>query len=192
LGEVAQAMTMAHDTCCAVLNMAHPQVPGGACVEGAAAQEENLMRRTDAHFHLLDEHIEPASGRYRAEMTDLLTAGPGRVYLGGLPAGVRARPGGRLEGRPGLPLAGAAEMFPVFELRAHGIRHAVLGTFGCGAFGNPAEQVATIYRDEIAARAASFSAIDFAIRDTGAAGRGRGNVAAFARALAPREASALW
>ena len=77
-GEVAQAMTIANGTCCAVLNMAHPQVPGGAYVEGAAAQEENLMRRTDAHFHLLDEHIDPASGRYRAEMTDLLTAGPGR------------------------------------------------------------------------------------------------------------------
>ena len=73
-------------------------------------------------------------------------------------------------------------------LRAHGIRHAVLGAFGCGAFGNPAEQVAAIYRDEIAARAASFNAIDFAIRDAGAGGRGRDTFAAFARVLAGHRA----
>jgi len=29
-------------------------------------------------------------------------------------------------------------------LSEHGIRHAVLGAFGCGAFGNPAEAVAAI------------------------------------------------
>ena len=52
------------------------------------------------------------------------------------------------------------------------------------SFGNPAEQVAAIYRDEIAARAASFSAIDFAIRDAGATGRGHDTYAAFARVLA--------
>ena len=217
-GEVAQAMTIAHGTCCAVLNMAHPQVPGGAYVEGAAAQEENLMRRTDAHFHLLDEHIDPASGRYRAEMTDLLTAGPGQVYLDAVYPRVCVRgPEDASQADLGYRWLSPQEIFPFFELRAaaqdlrdgaafdavqarrriaaqldtlraHGIRHAVLGAFGCGAFGNPAEQVAAIYRDEIAARAASFSAIDFAIRDAGAAGRGRDTFAAFARVLAGHRA----
>jgi uncharacterized protein (TIGR02452 family) len=49
-------------------------------------------------------------------------------------------------------------------LRAHSIRHAVLGAFGCGAFRNPAEMVATLYREEIQARASSFSVIAFAIQ----------------------------
>jgi len=48
-------------------------------------------------------------------------------------------------------------------LRNHGIRHAVLSAFGCGAFRNPARSVAEIYREEIAAREADFAVIAFAI-----------------------------
>jgi hypothetical protein len=211
-GEVAQAMTVAHGTCCAVLNMAHPQVPGGAYVEGAAAQEENLLRRTDVHFHLLDEHIDPATGRYLPAMSDLLAAACGRVYLDAVYPRVCLR--GPED--PSLPDLGyrwlePQQMFPFFELRAsaqdlrdgsvfdtgqarrriaaqldtlrdHGIRHAVLGAFGCGAFGNPAEQVAAIYREEIAARASAFSVIHFAIHSPGD-GRA-GSFEAFARVLA--------
>ena len=43
------------------------------------------------------------------------------------------------------------------------VKHAVLGAFGCGAFGNPARQVAEIYREQISQRSASFSVIAFAI-----------------------------
>jgi hypothetical protein len=63
-------------------------------------------------------------------------------------------------------------------LRAHGIRHVVLGAFGCGAFCNPADRVAAIYRDEIAARAADFSVIAFAIFS---AGSGPDNFTPFAK-----------
>jgi hypothetical protein len=212
-GEVAGAMTVAHGTCCAVLNMAHPLVPGGAYVEGAAAQEENLLRRTDLHFHLLDEHIDPSTGYYRREMRDLLSAVPGRVYLDAVHPRVCVRgPEDRSAPDLGYRWLDPAQMFPFFELRAAapdlrdgaafdadearrriaaqldtlreaGVRHAVLGAFGCGAFGNPAGEVAAIYRDEIAARASSFSAIAFAIHRTGD-GR-EANVAAFEQAMAP-------
>merc|ERR1712196_593583 len=34
-----------------------------------------------------------------------------------------------------------------------GVRHVVLSAFGCGAFGNPAQRVARLYREQIEARA---------------------------------------
>ena len=52
-------------------------------------------------------------------------------------------------------------------LRDRGIRHVVLGAFGCGAFRNPADRVAAIYRDEIAARATDFAVTAFAIFSAG-------------------------
>jgi uncharacterized protein (TIGR02452 family) len=66
-------------------------------------------------------------------------------------------------------------------LRAHGIRHVILGAFGCGAFRNPADRVAAIYREEIMARAADFTVIAFA---TFSAGYGPDNYTPFMRAFA--------
>ena len=193
-GEVARMMTIRHGACFAVLNMAHPLVPGGAYVEGGAAQEENLLRRTDVHFHLLDEHIDHTTGHYHSEVSDLLAARSGRVYLDPVYPRVCVR-GPEDSSQPDLGYRWLEpdEMFPFFELRAaaqdlrdgekfdenearrriaaqldtlrdHSIRHAVLGAFGCGAFRNPAETVATLYKEEIQARASSFSVIAFAIQ----------------------------
>jgi hypothetical protein len=49
-GEVTRRMSARYGVCFAVLNMANAYVPGGAYVEGAIAQEENMFRRTDCHF----------------------------------------------------------------------------------------------------------------------------------------------
>ena len=65
-------------------------------------------------------------------------------------------------------------------LRHRQIRHVVLGAFGCGAFGNPADHVARIYREEIALRAAAFSVIAFAVFS---AGYGPDNFTPFAEAF---------
>jgi uncharacterized protein (TIGR02452 family) len=65
-------------------------------------------------------------------------------------------------------------------LRAHGLRHAVLGAFGCGAFQNPAAQVATLYREEIARRTDDFTRIVFAVFH---AGYGPDNFQPFAAAF---------
>jgi uncharacterized protein (TIGR02452 family) len=48
-----------------------------------------------------------------------------------------------------------------------GIKHAVLSAFGCGAFENPAAEVAAIYKSEIAKRSEFFEVIAFAIFDKG-------------------------
>ena len=48
-------------------------------------------------------------------------------------------------------------------LKDHQVRHVVLSAFGCGAFRNPATQVAKLYREEIEAMASWFSCVAFAI-----------------------------
>ena len=52
-------------------------------------------------------------------------------------------------------------------LRLTGIRYAVLGAFGCGAFQNPPDEVARIYKEEIEKGADDFALIAFAIFSSG-------------------------
>jgi hypothetical protein len=56
-------------------------VPGGAYVEGAIAQEENMFRRTDCHFHIGPDEFDAAQDRYLPKLTRLLSANDGLVYL---------------------------------------------------------------------------------------------------------------
>lgn len=209
-GEVTHSLTIAHGVCFAVLNMANAYVPGGAYVEGAVAQEENMFRRTDCHFRIGEREYERAGDRYSREMTRLLSAEDGRVYLDAQSPRVCIR---GVEDRSkrdlGYVWLPEDEVFPFFELRAaardlsdgsdfdphdarrrisaqldslreHQIRHVVLGAFGCGAFRNPAHRVADIYREEITSRAAHFGVVAFAIF---AAGYGPDNFTPFAEAF---------
>lgn len=192
-GDVALALTRKHGACFAVLNMANAFVPGGAYVEGAVAQEENMFRRTDCHFRIGEDEYDVDSDRYWPEMTRRLSAQDGQVYLDVQHRRVCIR-GAEDRSRADLGYAWLPEdhVFPFFELRAaaqdlrggavfdpqdarrrvaaqldtlraHGIRHGVLGAFGCGAFRNPAGPVARIYREEIAKRLPDFSVIAFAV-----------------------------
>lgn len=196
-GELALGLTRECGVCFAVLNMANPDVPGGAYVEGAPAQEENLFRRTDCHFRVGPDEYDPAHDRYRPEIKRLLTAADGLVHLDVDRPRVCVR-GPEVRSRGDLGYAWLAEdqVFPFFELRAaaqdlrdgspfdpddarrrieaqletlrrHRVRHAVLGAFGCGAFGNPAREVARIYREAIGERTSSFDRIAFAIHHPG-------------------------
>lgn len=141
-------------------------------MEGASAQEENMFRRTDCHFHITDEEYSADLDRYRPHMTRLLSATDGRVYFDVDHPRVCIR-GPEDRARPDLGYSWLAddEIFPFYELRAAaqdlrmvsafdpadarlriaaqletlraaGIRHAVLSAFGCGAFQNPAHEVA--------------------------------------------------
>lgn len=196
-GEVAQSLTRTYGVCFAVLNMANAFVPGGAYVEGAVAQEENMFRRTDCHFRISPEEYDPSLDRYVPEMTRLLSARDGVVYLDTQQPRVCIRgPEDRSRADLGYSWLPEDQVFPFFELRAaaqdlrdfsafdcddarrrisaqlntlrdHRVRHVVLGAFGCGAFRNPADQVAQIYREEITARQSDFAMIAFAIFATG-------------------------
>jgi hypothetical protein len=209
-GEVTRSLTAKYGECFAVLNMANAYVPGGAYVEGAVAQEENMFRRTDCHFQVGDEDYEPVTDCYRPEKTRLLLAQDGRVYLDFRRPRVCIRgPEDRSSHDLGYGWLSDDEVFPFLEMRAsaqdlrggrpfsedearrrisaqfetleaHRVRHVVFGAFGCGAFKNPADQVARIYRDEIHARSSEFSVIAFAIFH---AGYGPGNFVPFQEAL---------
>jgi hypothetical protein len=196
-GEVTRSLTAKYGECFAVLNMANPYVPGGAYVEGAVAQEENMFRRTDCHFQVGDEDYDLATDCYRPEKIRLLLAQDGRVYLDSRRPRVCIRgPEDRSSHDLGYGWLSDDEVFPFLEMRAaaqdlraglpfsetearrrivaqfdtleeHGIRHVVFGAFGCGAFRNPADRVAGIYRDEIKHRTSHFDVIAFAIFHAG-------------------------
>lgn len=207
-GEVAREVTRRYGQCFAVLNMANAYVPGGAYVEGAMAQEENMYRRTDCHFYVSPPHYDEARDRYHPDATRLLSAEDGRVYLDTDHPRVCIRgPEARDADDLGYPWLPESEIFPFYELkaaaqdlgdgspfdpikarrqiaaqletlRAYGVRHAVLGAFGCGAFRNPAADVARIYREELERRAAYFDVVAFAVFH---AGYGPDNYTPFAR-----------
>ena len=210
-GDVTGRLTREFGTCFAVLNMANAYMPGGAYLEGAIAQEENMFRRTDCHFRIDPGERDPERAGYTTAMTRLLSARDGRVYLDTDRPRVCIRgPEDRSSADLGYGWLPDDEIFPFFELRAaaqdlrdgsgfdpddaririaaqldtlngHGVRCAVLGAFGCGAFRNPGDQVARIYREEITARERSFDLIGFAIYN---AGYGPDNYTPFAEAMA--------
>ena len=209
-GEVTHAMTKRYGRCFAALNMANAFVPGGAYVEGAPAQEENMFRRTDCHFYVGPEEYDEANDLYYPEMTSLLSGETGKVYLDVENPRVCIRgPEDRSRDDLGYAWLADSEVFPFFELRAsaqdlrdgsafsesdarrriaaqletlmeHGVKHAVLGASGCGAFMNPADRIARLYREEIEERKQSFKVIAFAIFH---AGYGPDNLSPFQEAF---------
>jgi hypothetical protein len=192
-GEVTSRLTRAYGECFAVLNMANAYVPGGAYVEGAPAQEENMFRRTDCHFHVGPREYDERSDRYLPAMTRLVSGRDGFVYLDTPSPRVCVR-GSEDRSRHdlGYRWLEADEVFPFYELRAAaqdlrngspfdadetrkriaaqletlrraGLRHVVLSAFGCGAFMNPAQRVAELYSEELERRRLDFSVVAFAI-----------------------------
>lgn len=212
-GTVTLSLTRELGETFAVLNMANAHWPGGAYLEGTVAQEENMFRRTDCHFALSSDGIDAAHGGYRPAMTDLINGAHGEVYLDtGRPRVCIRGPETPSTPPTGYPWLPEDEVFAFLELRAaardyrhggafdesdarrrivaqletligRGVRHAVLGASGCGAFRNPADAVASIYAEELLARLEAFDCVAFAIYH---AGYGPNNLEPFERVLAHR------
>jgi hypothetical protein len=209
-GEVTQQLTMLHGQCFAVLNMANAFVPGGGYVEGASAQEENIFRRSSCHFSITPDDYHAARDLYYPRMTRLLQGETGLVYLDRQQPRVCIRGAeDAAKADLGYAWLADEAIFPFFELRAaaqdlrngrafdaeearrrivaqfntlqrHKVRHVVLGAFGCGAFANPPDAIARIYREELASRLMHFDCIAFAIR---ASTPGRDNFRVFAETM---------
>ena len=190
-GQATLELTQRFGVAFAVLNMANAFLPGGAYVEGTAAQEENLFRRTDTHFHVPDDDL--VNDRYAPRMTALLSAEDGRVYFDARMPRICVRgPEDRSRDDLGYPWLADEDIFLFYELRAAaqdvrrgnnfdphearrrieaqldtlvdaGQRYAVLSAFGCGAFANPPETVATIYLQAWRERREAFDCLAFAI-----------------------------
>ncbi|MBK7778642.1 MAG: DUF2263 domain-containing protein [Sandaracinaceae bacterium] len=209
-GVATARLTRETGTCCAVLNMANAFCPGGAYVEGTPAQEENLFRRTDCHFAVAREDLDPRSELYLPHVTALLSARDGRVYLDtGTPRVCVRGPEERGREDLGYGWLSEDEVFPFYELRAAAVdlrdgthfdereaqrrieaqlhtlaeahvTHAVLSAFGCGAFLNPAERVAVLYREALSSHGGALREVVFAVY---APGYGPDNYTPFARAF---------
>lgn len=210
-GVVTRALTQEYGKTFAVLNMANAYYPGGGYLEGCSAQEENMFRRTDCHFALNTHDIDSESGTYKPDVSALINGQAGRVYLDLDRPRVCIRGPEDLEREDlGYVWLGRENVFPFYELRAaaqdpsddapfteeearrriiaqldtlvaEGVRHAVLGAHGCGAFQNPVDVMARIYSEEVRLRADAFDCLAFAIHNSG---RDRDNYTPFARAFA--------
>ncbi len=207
-GEVAHILTKVHGVCFGILNMSNAYVPGGGYIEGMSAQEENMFRRTDCHFHIGSDEYDHIKDCYKPEMTELLSAKYGRVYLDSFHPRIYLR-GGESGHRKdlGYEWLSEDEVFPFYELRASAqdlregtpfdigearrritaqldtlsdasVRYAVLGAIGCGAFLNPPEVIARLYKEEILKRIDDFDLIAFAVFS---AGYGSDNYAIFSK-----------
>jgi hypothetical protein len=198
-GDITLELTKTYGECFAVLNMANAYVPGGGYVEGMGAQEENMYRRTDCHFYITEKEYDRSLNRYKPFMTELISGKNGVVYLDIDNPRICIRGAeDKTHNTLGYAWLKEDEIFPFYELRAaaqdlrgkekfnvdearrrivaqlntlqaNKVRYAVLGAFGCGAFLNPAETIATIYKEEIEKRIDDFSLIVFAILDSGGA-----------------------
>jgi hypothetical protein len=210
-GEVCATYTRNYGRCFAALNMANAYVPGGGYVEGSPAQEENMFRRTDCHFAIEAAHMDAQTERYTPTLTALINGEHGRVLLDTTHPRVCLRgPEDRGDPTLGYAWLAEDAVFPFYELRAAAtdlrdgrrfdpalagqkiaaqldtliaadVRHAVLGAFGCGAFLNPADQVARLYADALREREGAFDCVVFAIFHPG---YGPDNYTPFARVFA--------
>lgn len=182
----------------AVLNMANAYTFGGGYLKGCAAQEENMFRRTDCHF--ANDGVG-SDGKYSHAMSSLLNAERGLVYIDMNPRVCFRGPEDVALPGFGYEQLHHHFIFPFYELRAaakdlrggktfnytkclerviaqfetlrqNGIRHVVFSAFGCGAFENPAPEVARAYRDALTRYRQYFDVIVFAIFYPGYGPRG--------------------
>jgi len=196
-GVVVQRLTKKWGRCFACLNMANAWMPGGGYLEGAAAQEENMFRRTDCHFSISKEYLTKNLRYYKSEWIDLLNAKNNVVYLDRKHPRICVRgPEDRHQDNLGYEWLSSEDIFPFYELRAAavdlnsgepfdpaeclrrihaqlltlkiaGVRHVVLGAHGCGAFRNPAKEVAKLYAQAIEVYDGYFDVIAFAVFNPG-------------------------
>jgi len=193
-GDVTLTLTKRHGRTFAVLNMANAYSFGGGYAHGQVAQEENMFRRTDCHFH--DEGYSRDDMEYSDAMHRLVSGADGRVYLDTSPR-VCIKSAEERDGL-GYGLLADEDVFPFFELRSAavdmrgasqksyddaelrkriaaqldtcreaGVRHVVLSAFGCGAFQNPSPIVAAVYKQEVLKRKEHFDVVAFAIFHAG-------------------------
>jgi hypothetical protein len=197
-GVVTGEVTRQYGQCFAVLNMANGSSFGGGYLKGCAAQEENMFRRTDCHFA---NHGVGPDGRYTPAMSALINGNGGLVYLDTNPRFCFRGPEDVSLPGYGYEEMHPYAIFPFYELRAaavdlrggkqfdpvecgrrvtaqfetlklNGIRHVVLSAFGCGAFENPAPEVAHVYRNVLMRYRHDFDVVVFAIFYAGYGPRG--------------------
>jgi len=188
-----------------VLNMASYRHPGGGFLKGSAAQEESIFRRSTYHLALmplkrnfypfsdLDGIYSPGILVFRASEAQGFAFLPEPVSLDFVAVAACRRPrllanaeGAQVLDRDSETLTENKIRLMLDIGRAHQHDTLVLGAFGCGAFGNPPQHVAQIFRRVLSEPVYryAFHRVYFAIIDDHNAHRQHnreGNLAPFAR-----------
>ncbi|TFK63572.1 hypothetical protein BDN72DRAFT_775744, partial [Pluteus cervinus] len=163
-------MTHSQGARIAILSKASELRPGGGFLSGASSQEESLCMRTTLYPSLRDEFYRLPEkgcvytpdvcvfrGTYTPESsgdltTDMTVKSPSEWWFIDVISCAAIRSPDLDD--TGAQYADAAQCDLTYDkvkqiLRAaamHGCRYLVLGAFGCGAFSNPPQQVAKIFR----------------------------------------------
>ena len=167
----------------AVLNFANPHVPGGGVVRGAKAQEECLCRCSNLYNVLSVENLEKEYYKWHEENTDYLFSDK-VIYTPGIQI-IKTDLYEHLESYVTVDVITCAAPYNVyghdievlkrtFSTRITNIIEVaiendvdviVLGAFGCGAFHNPPELVADMFKEVLINRGYQkyFQKVVFAI-----------------------------
>ena len=182
------------DAC--ALSFANADTPGGRYTHGGRAQEEDLCRLLpQLHPALLASSAYPLAPGSALITHNLIAArlpgsyercasmGECTVITAAMPCGIADRrpKGGWANSEWAITVT--LRIRAVLRAAAHtGKPHLVLGAFGCGAFGNPAGPVATIFREQLESPEfrGAFSMVVFAVFDP----LGTGNLGPTRRELA--------
>lgn len=170
-----------------MLNLASLSHPGGGYKTGAGAQEENIVRRSN-YAWTIDRDMRPAAPRYPISAQGGIYSPQVTVFRDSEDAGYafRTNPftiavvGVAAERKPELESTSQGKRIknPAIVLQLYEKVHAILaiaaakghdciilGALGCGAYGNPPDQVAMVFREVLEEYNGIFAKVVFAIID---------------------------
>ncbi|KAF3934947.1 hypothetical protein ABW19_dt0208433 [Dactylella cylindrospora] len=155
-----------------VLNMASNTNPGGGVLNGAQAQEETLCRRSTLYPSLLGTNFHPLNSGSIIFTPDVLVfmnqryemlKDAERYYVDVISAAAPKRPDLKTAAVDGVRKQRYENQQDYEDLTLtiknilriavmKGVTHVVLGAFGCGAYGNPNDVVADVFKRAICGR----------------------------------------
>ena len=159
--------------------MANRNIPGGGFLGGSGAQEEELCRRTSLYRHLVFNDFPRREFEVQYHSLILVVKGPRTRDFGPLvdpfwtsviSGSVYHHPRRTTEGRLMEPYSSRTRLM-IRHLLASAIEMGhetlVLSAWGCGAFGNPPEDIANFFKEELSRPGVfrSLKKVVFAILD---------------------------
>jgi uncharacterized protein (TIGR02452 family) len=145
-----------------VLNMANNFTPGGGVAYGAGAQEESIFRRSDYFLHL-PQHLYPIDGVIYTPQINVFRKSEASLYqfltqpvpLSMIACAAIRRPqlvmnDGKLDYNPEDLQTMTYKIQMILSVAfVRGHDSIVLSALGCGAYRNPTERVAELFKQEI-------------------------------------------